>query len=386
MYEFDECHTAKNNAEKLLQIVASYDEKLLDKVVGRTHDAASNNTGHQFVASVPWKIRICCWAHKASNASKCLFANDKDAARVLHIARRLTHAFGQQHAWSALQQAQESRIKVLPRFSDTRFNGGYLVFIALLEQRVNIEKALNDLEERYPKTYRALTKNVKGTADYCSIPTRNDWRLMAELVAALRPLQIFIEDLQDRELTLLGALMLFRALKLRLKDVKSPTTFHVQLLEHLRHYFHDVEESTSAFLVAFALDPRCVKTAIPEATWKFIAEDIFSVTRATTIEEKSKEPTTDASKTSDADRLHAAMMGVPVSVLHAQPAAVPDDVLSQLVAFRKIQPLRLESSASEFWNTSFATSSLPLLRAYAARYHVLQPTEVENEREFFSTG
>ena len=227
---FNEAHTAQKNAEKLLSIVAQYHQSLPEKVFGVTHDAASNNTGKQFVQAVPWDIRICCWAHKASNAAKRLFAEDSDAQRVLVCAKKLTRAFGQQHAWNALKKAQQGKTVVLPRFSDTRFNGGYIVFNSLLQQQSNIETALDELKTEHPTTYTQLTKPMHGKP-YSCIPTRADWAVIEDLVRALELLQSFIVSLQCANLTLSDALMRYRVLMYQLQKASIKTTFHVQLIE-----------------------------------------------------------------------------------------------------------------------------------------------------------
>ena len=380
VFLFNEAHTAQKNAEKLLSIVAQYHQSLPEKVFGVTHDAASNNTGKQFVQAVPWDIRICCWAHKASNAAKRLFAEDSDAQRVLVCAKKLTRAFGQQHAWNALKKAQQGKTVVLPRFSDTRFNGGYIVFSSLLQQQSNIETALDELKTEHPTTYTQLTKPMHGKP-YSCIPTRADWAVIEDLVRALELLQSFIVSLQCANLTLSDALMRYRVLMYQLQKASIKTTFHVQLIELLKQYFQDVEDPESIFSVAFALDPRVKKDAVSDKTWTCIANAILSEAP------DSRPPEVPSQQTeADDDELQAAMMGITKQALQTQTPAVNTGVLAQISTFRQATPAGMSSSFEACWNTDHAKRFMPLLRQYAAQFFSLQATEVENEREFSSTG
>ncbi len=83
LVDFNEAHTFFNLAEKLLSFIESYDKTLVNRIVGVAHDYASNHMSQLFVKATPWRIRICCLAHKAATAAKRLFEHDSDAKRLL---------------------------------------------------------------------------------------------------------------------------------------------------------------------------------------------------------------------------------------------------------------------------------------------------------------
>ncbi len=199
LVDFNEALTSSNLAEKLLSFIESYDETLVDRIVGVTHDSASNNTGQLSVKAIPWRIRIYCLAHKASNAAKRLFEHDSDAKRLLRMGQQLSKALMRQHPWQAMLRVPKEA-KVLPRFSDTRFNGGYAVFQSLLHQRKIIDEAIEYLEEHVPDSFKKLQ------AKNC-VSDRNDWGLVGKLVRSLYPVHNFIIELQRSTPTLSDALM-----------------------------------------------------------------------------------------------------------------------------------------------------------------------------------
>jgi hypothetical protein len=229
LVDFNEAHTSSNLAEKLLSFIESYDETLVDRIVGVTHDSASNNTGQLFVKAIPWRIRICCLAHKASNAAKRLFEHDSDTKRLLRMGKQLSKALMRQHPWQAMLRVSKEA-KVIPRFSDTRFNGGYAVFQSLLHQRKIIDEAIDYLEEHVPDSFKKLQ------AKNC-VFDRNDWGLVAQLVRSLYPVHNFIIELQRSTTTLSDALMQYRVLLqlLRPSEALPQSTFQFSFGSTFKH-------------------------------------------------------------------------------------------------------------------------------------------------------
>ena len=377
--EFNESHTSENIADKLIKLVENMDLSLFNDIVSVTHDAASNNTGRKFVESIPWEFKICCLAHKASNASKMIFKQDSDAKRVLEICKRLTRALGTHHLWSAMKAVSAGSPRVLPRFSDTRFNGGFIVFQSLLSQKERIEKAIDFVQAHNRASFLKLSKNLPQK-EYSAIPTRMDWDIIKDLVTALQPLNDFIVEIQDRRTTLSDALMKFRRLKLILTKAKVCNTYHLQLIEAINHYFQDIEHPLSAFTIAFALDPRTVKSGVSEQTWDKIAQQMEQFYGTAPSKERSpvEIPTED-------QEMFLAMMGLSRTNSVADLSS-GSTAKVQLSKFRNWARAPMEMPLDAFWNSADVKAQIPLVRRYAARFFSMQATEVENEREFSSTG
>jgi hypothetical protein len=96
------------------------------KIVGLTHDSASNNTGKSFVEATPDKFRIHCLAHKANNASKLFERKIEVLGRMIDIVDKLSQFFCSISGKTATRLYGDGKEVNVPRISTTRFAAAYL--------------------------------------------------------------------------------------------------------------------------------------------------------------------------------------------------------------------------------------------------------------------
>ena len=117
----------------------------------------------------------------------------------------------------------------MPTFSETRFNGGYLVMKALLPQEDAIRMTLDALQLQYPKTW-ALVKDF--------LPPEDCWETMRMATKVLEPVHEFIINMQRRGATLSDFVIQIRRMYEGL-DQRASTNraLRQQMINELMLYF-----------------------------------------------------------------------------------------------------------------------------------------------------
>ena len=248
--EFEQAHTCQAIVEMLSAEISNF--CTFGDLIAMTHDSASNNTGKEFVKLTKFAIKIRCLMHKMSLAAKRLFKKDALAGKVLQMAIRLVKFFRKSRTARTLLQSHQTATRALPAFSETRFNGGYLVFRALLDNMEAIEAVVVTLrDKKYTSTYAFLYnkgKNINNT------PMAEFWGCIESLLPVLEKVNDFIVRIQSREATLSDSLFELMRVKVLLRQLKTSDSEH--MLACIDHYFTGVFEPCSAFVIASAMDPR----------------------------------------------------------------------------------------------------------------------------------
>jgi hypothetical protein len=422
---FNNRHTAENIAVKVLSILQCH-QLTPQNVFGMTHDSASNNTAKAFVAKTSWAVKISCIAHLASNTTKHFFKRVPSALEMLGIAKRITKLFRKSTIAAQLllaeQQGLHQKPRALPAQSETRFNGGYIILEALVREQQPLLKALTQLQLTSPQTYKLVDKHHIL-----------DWQLLQQLVAVLKPVHHFIVIMQSREILLSDVIFQVLELQRNIKAINSKialensqgkgveqplNSFCVPMLSSLKESFdmiyHVDANAVSAFVICCALDPRGKLLRFlgaPQSTeaeekrktvWKKIEanmqvvltslndDDKITSAPATHVDESGMVEDDDIYGTPQASTSHESSVKNFSQVIDWQSTLflsihVYQKIHEQLEAFQRKHTIAPDSDPCVWWALK-DQDDIPLVRAYAAKWFSVQPTEVEVERDFFHSG
>jgi hypothetical protein len=188
----------------------------------------------------------------------------------------------------------------------------------------------------------------------------------------MKPLHHCLTFIQGRNLHLSDAL---KAINILLKDLSTieGNPYSESALECISAYVQDAVAESSAYSMTSALDPRFkdnfhLDKAKRIATRKALAEHLRAIYASAIMDTNEH--------TSDDE--NAWLSSISSSNPHRKQTQVMDE-LSQFL----VSPSQ-DTLPCDYWKTS--SSKWPLLSAYAMLWFSLQATEIENERNFSSTG
>lgn len=201
---------------------------------------------------------------------------------------------------------------------------------------------------------------------------------MKQAVAVLLPVNRFLVAVQQRNLLLSDVAILLLDCQTKLKAL-SGNPFEKSMQLSIHHYFKDVFNPRSIFMLCTALDPRFkskLALFLPQVSqrrelWQAAAEQVIANWPQEEVIEDSPHEGEDESSGDDL-----------VSDYNGG-NAVDRRARFQLRRYKKEKGISSQQDPLEWWRTM---GKYPMVANYAAKVFSIQGTEVENERNFSSAG